>query len=76
MSSTTPPSPSRYLPFDLDVLFENPVFAGGAGLAGLGAVAALGRRSGIQAAGLIKRRMLVNLEIPKQDPSYQYVVII
>ena len=58
----------------LDALFDNPLFAGGVGLAGLGAAAALGRRFAIQGAGLIKRRLLVDLEISKQDPSYQWIL--
>jgi len=62
---------SSFLP--LDVLFDNPVFAGGIGLAGLGAAAALARKSVIQGAGLLKRRLLVDLEISKQDDSYLYV---
>jgi hypothetical protein len=72
MASTTPPPPPRPL-LSLDALFDNPVFAGGIGLAGLGAAAALGRRYVIQGAGLVKRRLLVDLEISKLDPSYQYV---
>lgn len=71
MSSSTP-SPSKSL-LPLDVLFDNPVFAGGIGLAGLGAAAAIGRRWMILGAGLVKRRLLVDLEISKQDQSYQYV---
>jgi len=62
---------SSFLP--LDALFDNPVFAGGIGLAGLGAAAALARKSVIQGAGLLKRRLLVDLEISKQDDSYLYV---
>lgn len=72
MASTTPTPPPRSL-IPLDILFDNPVFAGGIGLAGLGAAAALGRRYVIQGAGLVKRRLLVDLEISKLDPSYQYV---
>jgi chaperone BCS1 len=58
----------------LDTLFENPVFAGGIGLAGLGAAAAIARKSVIQGAGLVKRRLLVDLEISKQDPSYPWLL--
>jgi chaperone BCS1 len=71
MSSSTSSPPKSLLP--LDVLFDNPVFAGGIGLAGLGAAAALARKSVIQGAALVKRRLLVDLEISKQDESYQYV---
>ncbi|TVY54292.1 Mitochondrial chaperone BCS1 [Lachnellula cervina] len=71
-SASTPPPPTS--PFSFDALFDNPVFAGGIGLAGLGAAATLGRRWTIQAAGLVKRRLLVNLEISKQDPSYPWIL--
>ncbi|KAG0649651.1 chaperone BCS1 [Hyphodiscus hymeniophilus] len=58
----------------LDTLFENPVFAGGIGLAGLGVAAQIGRKSVIRGASLIKQRLLVNLEISKQDPSYPWIL--
>ena len=70
MSSTTPTSAKSLLP--LDVLFDNPVFAGGIGLAGLGAAAALGRKGIVSGAGLLKRRLLVDIEISKHDESYPY----
>ncbi|KAH8585743.1 mitochondrial chaperone BCS1 [Bisporella sp. PMI_857] len=70
--STSPSTSSSFLPFD--VLFDNPVFAGGAGLAGLGAAAALARRGLIRGASLIKRRLLIDVEIPKQDPSYEWIL--
>jgi mitochondrial chaperone BCS1 len=63
------PPPSSFLP--LETLLNNPVFAGGIGLGGLGLAAAIARRSVIQGASLIKRRLLVDLEISKQDDSYQ-----
>lgn len=67
------PAPSKsFLP--LDTLFDNPVFAGGVGIAGLGAAAALARRATIQGAGLIKRRLLVNVELSKQDASYKWML--
>lgn len=70
-SSAAPTSIPKSL-FSLDALFDNPVFAGGAGVVGLGAAAALARRGLIRSASLIKRRLLVDLEISKQDESYQY----
>ncbi|KAK3341143.1 BCS1 N terminal-domain-containing protein [Lasiosphaeria hispida] len=60
--------------FNFDVLFNNPVFAGGIGLAGLGAAAAFGRKAAIGGAGMLKRQMLVNIEISKRDPSYSWVL--
>ncbi|KAK0618436.1 BCS1 N terminal-domain-containing protein [Bombardia bombarda] len=58
----------------LDALFNNPVFAGGIGLAGLGAAAAFGRRAAIRGAELLRRQLLVNIEISKRDPSYSWVL--
>src|SRR6187402_42160 len=69
---SNPPPSSTFLP--LDALFNNPLFAGGLGLAGLGAAAALARRGTIQGASFIKRRLLVDLEISKQDTSYQWIL--
>ncbi|KAK3299998.1 BCS1 N terminal-domain-containing protein [Chaetomium fimeti] len=71
-----PPSPSPSAPsfLGLDALFTNPVFAGGIGLAGLGAAAAFGRRALISGAGLLRRQLLVNIEISKRDPSYSWVL--
>ncbi|KUJ07628.1 uncharacterized protein LY89DRAFT_691695 [Mollisia scopiformis] len=67
-----PTSTTSFLP--LDVLFNNPLFAGGIGLAGLGAAAALARRSAIKGASLIKRRLLADVEISKQDASYPWIL--
>ncbi|CAK7211896.1 Complex III assembly protein translocase and chaperone [Sporothrix bragantina] len=77
---STPPPPSDSTPtasssiFNLDALFENPVFAGGIGLAGLGAAAAAGRRGVIAGAQMLRRRLLVNVEISRRDPSYPWVL--
>ncbi|KAI5865148.1 BCS1 N terminal-domain-containing protein [Durotheca rogersii] len=66
-------APTRPL-LNLDALFDNPVFAGGFGLASLGAVLAFARRGAISTVGLIRRRMLVNVEISRQDPSYPWIL--
>lgn len=58
----------------LDALFNNPVFAGGFGLASLGAAAAFGRKGIIIAASAARRRLLVNVEISKQDPAYPWIL--
>lgn len=71
MSSAPPRPPSI---FHLDELFNNPLFAGGLGLAGLGAAAAIARKASVRAAFLIKRRLLVNLEINQQDKSYPWIL--
>jgi chaperone BCS1 len=70
-AATTPSNPSI---LGLDALFTNPVFAGGIGLAGLGAAAAFGRRALISGAALLRRQLLVNIEISKRDPSYNWVL--
>ncbi|KAK4144741.1 mitochondrial chaperone BCS1 [Dichotomopilus funicola] len=72
--SQSSPSPSTHSFLGLDALFTNPVFAGGIGLAGLGAAAAFGRRAVISGAGLLRRQLLVNIEISKRDPSYNWVL--
>ncbi|KAK0100196.1 hypothetical protein ONS95_008534 [Cadophora gregata] len=71
-SSTATASTTSILP--LDALFNNPLFAGGLGLAGLGAAAAVARRGVIRGASLVKRRLLMNVEISKRDPSYQWIL--
>lgn len=60
--------------FGLDALFDNPLFAGGIGLASLGAAAAFARKGVIAAAGSARRRLLVNVEISKQDPAYPWIL--
>lgn len=59
---------------DPSKLFENPLFAGGIGLASLGAAAAFARRGGIAGVAALRRRMLVNVEISRRDPSYPWVL--
>lgn len=68
------PTPSLSALLSPDALFGNPLFAGGMGLAGLGAAAAFGRRLAISGAGMLRRRMLVNVEISRRDPSYPWVL--
>ncbi|KAL5615609.1 hypothetical protein BROUX41_005648 [Berkeleyomyces rouxiae] len=58
----------------LDHLLDNPVFAGGAGLAGIGALAAFGRRGVVTCAHAMRKRLLVNVEISRQDPAYPWVL--
>lgn len=70
MSNT--PSPSSN--YRLDVLFDNPLFAGGVGLASLGAAAAFARKSAVVALGAARRRLLVNVEISKQDAAYPWIL--
>ncbi|SPO04262.1 probable BCS1 protein precursor [Cephalotrichum gorgonifer] len=60
--------------FNIDALFDNPLFAGGVGLAGLGAVAATARKGLVVGVTAARRRLLVNLEIGRQDPAYPWVL--
>ncbi|KAI9791302.1 MAG: hypothetical protein M1816_004083 [Peltula sp. TS41687] len=53
-------------------LAANPFFTAGFGLASLGAAAAVVRRGLQQGASLLKRRLLVDLEISRNDESYQW----
>ncbi|KAL8939838.1 MAG: hypothetical protein Q9211_002566 [Gyalolechia sp. 1 TL-2023] len=50
----------------------NPFFSAGLGLAGFGAVLALAQKGLRQGASLIKRRLLVDVEINVKDDSYQW----
>ncbi|KAI0025405.1 BCS1 N terminal-domain-containing protein [Xylariomycetidae sp. FL0641] len=59
---------------NLNALLDNPVFAGGFGLASIGAVLAYARRGVITAGGILRRRMLVNVEISRQDPAYPWIL--
>lgn len=58
----------------LNALLDNPVFAGGFGLASLGAAAAFARKGAIFFAGTARRRLLVNVEISKQDPAFPWIL--
>ncbi|KAK7221893.1 hypothetical protein V2G26_009896 [Clonostachys chloroleuca] len=60
--------------FGLDALLDNPVFAGGFGLASLGFAAAFARKGAMVAAATARRRLLVNVEISKQDPAYPWIL--
>ncbi|KAI9889837.1 MAG: hypothetical protein M1814_004939 [Vezdaea aestivalis] len=53
-------------------LSSNPFFTAGFGLAGLGALAAFGRRGASRGVALLKRRLLVDVEISRKDESYEW----
>ncbi|RKU42122.1 hypothetical protein DL546_003694 [Coniochaeta pulveracea] len=76
MAANTAPIPPPTLSQLLNPsqLFENPLFAGGIGLASLGAAAAFARRGVISGFSALRRRMLVNVEISRRDPSYPWVL--
>ncbi|KUI56544.1 Mitochondrial chaperone BCS1 [Cytospora mali] len=69
-----PPSSSLMDGLNFNSVLESPVFAGGLGLAALGSAAALARRGAIQGARLLRRQLLVNVEISKNDPSYKWLL--
>ncbi|CAG8977636.1 hypothetical protein HYALB_00006586 [Hymenoscyphus albidus] len=74
MTAPPPSTPIASSILPLDALFNNPLFAGGIGLASLGAAAAVARRTVIRGASLLKRRLLIDVEISKQDPSFPWVL--
>jgi len=55
-------------------LLNNPFFTAGFGLAGLGAALRYGSRAAQQIGALVRRRMLVDLEITRHDKSYDWVL--
>ncbi|KAH7310424.1 mitochondrial chaperone BCS1 [Stachybotrys elegans] len=67
-------TPSTGSIFGLSSLVDNPVFAGGLGIASLGAAAAFARKGALVAVGLARRRLLVKVEIGKQDPAYPWIL--
>ena len=73
-SASAPASPSAASVLNLSALFDNPLFAGGIGLASLGAAAAFARKGSIAVLGAARRRLLVNVEISKQDPAYPWIL--
>ncbi|KAK4902706.1 Complex III assembly protein translocase and chaperone [Elasticomyces elasticus] len=55
-------------------LLNNPFFTAGFGLAGLGAALRYGSRGAQQIGALVRRRLLVDLEITRHDKSYEWVL--
>ncbi|EON65329.1 hypothetical protein W97_04567 [Coniosporium apollinis CBS 100218] len=55
-------------------LTANPFFTAGFGLAGLAAVARIGQQGLRRGASLLRRRLLVDLEITRHDESYQWLL--
>lgn len=55
-------------------LFNNPFFTAGFGLAGLGAAVRYGSLGLRRGGELLRRRMLVDLEITRHDKSYEWVL--
>ncbi|KAJ2227319.1 Complex III assembly protein translocase and chaperone [Coemansia sp. RSA 1722] len=55
-------------------LADNPLFSAGFGLIGVGAGLAVLRQGARRGADLMKRQILVSMEIPSHDKSYQWVL--
>ncbi|KAL8716316.1 MAG: hypothetical protein Q9220_000221 [cf. Caloplaca sp. 1 TL-2023] len=74
--STLPKGENISAPSTQDGFFaqisSNPFFTAGLGLAGFGAVIAVAQRGLRQGATLLKRRLLVDVEINVKDDSYQW----
>lgn len=58
----------------LSQLLQNPFFTAGFGLAGLGALVRYGSLGFRRSVELLRRRMLVDLEITRHDKSYNWVL--
>merc|ERR1719188_1488632 len=73
-----PPMPtldSSKLPIPLpDWLTGNPYFTAGFGLVGVGAAMSLLRSGAASAEVVLRRQILMSLEIPSKDFSYQWVM--
>lgn len=65
---------STFMDLNFNSVLESPVFAGGLGLAALGSAAAIARRGAIRSAQVLRRQLLVNVEISKTDPSYPWIL--
>ncbi|ORX66342.1 hypothetical protein DL89DRAFT_270263 [Linderina pennispora] len=55
-------------------LADNPYFSAGFGLIGVGAGVAVMRQGARRGADLMRRQLLVSMEIPSHDKSYQWVL--
>ncbi|KAJ2263783.1 Complex III assembly protein translocase and chaperone [Coemansia sp. RSA 376] len=55
-------------------LADNPYFSAGFGLLGVGAGVAVLRQGARRGADLMRRQLLVSMEIPSHDKSYQWVL--
>lgn len=62
------------LPLDAAGIADNPYFAAGFGLLGVGAGLTLARQGAARLAHLVQRRYVASLEIASKDPSYYWVL--
>ena len=58
----------------LQSLGDNPYFGAGAGLFGIGLVAAASKKAGHYAQLLARRNCLISLEVNSKDHSYQWLL--
>lgn len=58
----------------ITTLGDNPYFGAGAGLFGVGVVAALGRRGAQGAYILFRRQCMITMEVTSRDKSYQWLL--
>ncbi|KAJ1867640.1 Complex III assembly protein translocase and chaperone [Coemansia sp. RSA 989] len=60
---------------DLSAIFsDNPYFSAGFGLLGVGAGLAVLRQGARRGADLLQRQLLVSMEVPSNDKSYQWIL--
>lgn len=70
-----PPIDSSKLPIPLpDWLIGNPYFTAGFGLIGIGAVMGILRQGAASLEVVLRRQLLMSLEIPSKDYAYQWVM--
>lgn len=76
-TSTTQPTTSvtkQSSPLQLHQLLQNPVFAGGAGVAGLAAAAGLSRQLLLSSIRILQRYYTISLEVASKDRSYHWLL--
>ncbi|KAG0304919.1 hypothetical protein BGZ98_004825 [Dissophora globulifera] len=69
-SGSTPASEQKEDGFFQSILDSNPYFSAGFGLMALGAGVTILRRGTLAGASILRRQLLVTLEIPSKDKSY------
>jgi len=70
----TPPIPSSLLDSFKGIVGGNEFFTGGLGLAAIGVSASVARRSVTLVQAMLRRHLLMTLEVTSKDPSYPWVL--